>query len=188
MNVVLIGYRCSGKTTAGKALAKKLKRAFIDTDDYLEKKFNTTISQIFKTRGEPYFRSLESNVIKEVSKTDNNVIATGGGAVLRHKNMHNLKRNGVIVFLDVSTQNAYKRLLKDKKGATKRPKLTSKNLLSEVKEQISFRYPYYKKFSDHVVRTDNKPISNVARNILKILKCCKGRENGGSKKKTQHYF
>ena len=102
MNVVLIGYRCSGKTCVGKELAQRLGRVFIDCDEYIEQKTNLTIREIFDIAGEAYFRMLESDAIAELAKLEGRVVATGGGAVLKYKNIRNLKRNGVVVYLDAS--------------------------------------------------------------------------------------
>ena len=99
-NIVLAGMPSCGKTTAGKALAQKLNREFIDTDDEIIKKIGMPIAEYFKKYGEKSFRDTESEVIKEISKRSGVVIATGGGAVLRKENVEKLKMNGVIYFID----------------------------------------------------------------------------------------
>ncbi len=98
-NIVLVGMAGCGKTTVGKALACELNRKFIDTDEEIVKKYGS-ITDIFKTHGEEYFREIESEVIKEVSALQGCVIATGGGAVLKRENTDRLKMNGKIYFLD----------------------------------------------------------------------------------------
>jgi shikimate dehydrogenase len=99
-NIVLIGMPSSGKTTVGKILAKKLSRELYDSDEKITNDFGSSIPDIFEKNGEEYFRELESNAIKELSKKTASVIATGGGAVLRRENIEALAQNGVIYFID----------------------------------------------------------------------------------------
>ncbi len=99
-NIVLIGMPGSGKTTLGKRLSEKLGRPLADSDAEIVRAAGLSIPEIFRDYGEPYFRDLESRVIRELSRTGGKVIATGGGAVLRQENVDALKQNGVLVFLD----------------------------------------------------------------------------------------
>lgn len=99
-NIVLIGMPASGKSSVGKILSEKLNMPFIDTDSLIEKQQGCTISQIFEKHGEAVFRSIESDVIKQVSVRQGCIIATGGGAILRQENVMALKQNGVLYFLD----------------------------------------------------------------------------------------
>ena len=98
-SIVLVGMPGSGKTTIGKELARQLCREFVDTDDLIRKKYGD-ISEIFRQKGEDYFRGIESEVIAETAKKCGLVIATGGGAVLRRENIFHLRQNGKIYFLD----------------------------------------------------------------------------------------
>ncbi|MBQ8344211.1 MAG: shikimate dehydrogenase [Clostridia bacterium] len=99
-NIVLIGMPSSGKTTVGKQLAKLLNREFIDTDDEIVKKIGMDIPSYFAKFGEAEFRKVESEVVAEVGKKNGAVIATGGGAVLKHENVRNLRQNGRLYFLN----------------------------------------------------------------------------------------
>lgn len=99
-NIVLIGMPGCGKSTIGKILASELKKEFIDTDEEIVKKAKKTIPQIFEETGEEGFRELEMKVIKNISSKQNCVIATGGGAILHGINIHNLKMNGKVFFID----------------------------------------------------------------------------------------
>ena len=78
MNIVLTGYRCSGKTSVGKILAKKLGRKFLDTDELIEEHSGCPIDKIIRSRGWNYFREIEKAVIKKAVREDNLVMATGG--------------------------------------------------------------------------------------------------------------
>ena len=99
-NIVLIGMPASGKSTVGRMLEKKLSRKVFDSDKYIEQREKISIPEIFATKGEEYFRDLESRVIKELSTKSGIIIATGGGSVLRDKNVDNLKKNGRLYFID----------------------------------------------------------------------------------------
>jgi shikimate kinase len=120
MNIVLIGYRCAGKTVVGKRLADRLQRRFVDTDDLIESK-EGQISDIVKSHGWDYFRAMEKKVIEEISKEDNLVIALGGGAVLDPDNVVNLERNGLIIWLKADREVLRKRMEQDPRTFTSRP-------------------------------------------------------------------
>ncbi len=100
MNLVLIGMMGCGKSTCGRMLAHALGRKFVDTDLLIEQRLGRTISQIFTQEGEAYFRELESAVTEELSLEDDLVIATGGGIILRDKNVVSLRKNGFVVWLN----------------------------------------------------------------------------------------
>jgi len=95
LNIILIGYRCSGKTTVGRALARALGRQFVDTDRTIEEYARTSIEQLVAGYGWDCFRQIEEWVIKRVCGKDNLVIPTGGGAIMREANRMTLKRNGM---------------------------------------------------------------------------------------------
>ncbi len=101
-NIVLIGMPSSGKSTVGNLIANALGRKFLDTDEIIRELAGSSIPKIFATRGEAYFRDLESEAVKIASKETKLVIATGGGCVLRNENVDELKKNGRVFFLDRS--------------------------------------------------------------------------------------
>lgn len=169
MNVVLIGFRCAGKSTVGKALASKLRRKFIDCDEFIEEKTHLTIREIFDLAGESYFRSLETQAIEEMSRRDGLVIATGGGAVLRRQNMKNLKKNGVMVLLEVTADVAFERIRRDAKSPTRRPALTPHDPMVDIHQQMEMRHPYYTAAADVRVKTDERKVDEVVADILKRL-------------------
>jgi shikimate kinase len=170
MNVVLIGFRGSGKSTVGRALAERLGREFIDCDDVLEKRAGISIREIFEKMGESHFRTLESQIIGEVSALDGKVVATGGGAALKYQNMQVFKRNGGrIFFLEVGPETAFRRIQADASSRTRRPALTDQDPMTEVKEQIEFRRPYYVNGADVVVAADGKSVEDLVKEILRDL-------------------
>ena len=168
MNVVLIGFRGSGKSTVGKALSERLRRDFIDCDEWIERRTGLTIKEIFEKHGESHFRTLESQAIGELSAMDGKVIATGGGAALKYQNMQVFKRNGGrIFFLEVGAETAFARIQGDETTRLRRPALTDKDPYTEVKEQIDLRRPYYLKGADVTVETDGRAIEDVVKEIMK---------------------
>lgn len=142
-NIVLSGMPGCGKSSVGKKIAKKLGRNFFDTDDLIKEKAGCEIAQLIETKGEKYFRDLESLVIEEVSSITNAVISTGGGAILREENVVSLKRNGLIYFID--------RDIKNIKATDDRPLSNSREKLEKLYEQ---RLPIYKASCDFMIKSD----------------------------------
>lgn len=170
MNIVLIGFRCAGKTTIGQAVAKRLGMKFVDADEMIEKKHRMTIKDIFDKKGETVFRLWESDMIAEVSKLDGHVIATGGGVVLRYKNIRNLKRNSVFVLLEIAPDAAFERIKRDAQSRSRRPPLTPKDPFTEVQEQHRFRQPLYRSVADVVVETTERSVDRCVQELLTKLK------------------
>ncbi len=144
-NIVLTGIMGCGKTTIGRMLADKLSVEFVDLDEYIEKKWGS-ITELFK-KGEEYFRDIESQAVREISKKKGIVIATGGGVVKRDENVAVLKRNGVIFFIDRPLEN----ILSD-------VDISGRPLLEDGKEKLvrifNERYKLYKSTCDvHVKNT-----------------------------------
>lgn len=153
-NIVLIGMPSVGKTTIGKKLSKVLKMDFVDSDDEIVARENRQISDIFATDGEPYFRKVESEVIRDLSFRKNTIIATGGGAILNEKNVEVLKAFGVIYLLERDL---------DKLVPTgNRPLANNTEKLQKLYEE---RMPIYKKAADVTVN-GNKGIG-VTIDIIK---------------------
>ncbi|MBO5936313.1 MAG: AAA family ATPase [Clostridia bacterium] len=154
-NIVLVGMPGSGKSTIGKALAKKLGRDFIDTDDVITQKHGV-ISEIFSQYGESYFRDRESEAVADTAKQSSLVIATGGGAILREENVDMLRQNGVIFFLN--------RPLEDIIPTDDRP--LSSNL-KDLKKCFDERYDKYKASADFEIFVNG----NIENSVIKILEC-----------------
>ena len=170
MNVILIGFRCSGKSSVGQELARRLKHEFVDSDEYIESRTHLSIREIFDIAGESYFRLLEADALADLTKLDGKVIATGGGAVLRYKNIRAMKRNGLLFFMDVDAPHAYERIRQDPKTKTRRPRLTDRDPYNEIQEQIEFRKPYYLGAADLVVQTAGREVEEVVQEIVQHLK------------------
>jgi len=170
MNIVLIGYRGSGKSTVGSKLAARLKRRFVDTDDLIEERKGTPISDIVKSHGWDHFRKIEKAIVEEISKGNNLVIAPGGGAVLDADNVKALKQNGCIIWLKADQQTLLKRIQKDHASSSRRPTLTGKGTLEEIEETISQREPFYEKASEIQIDTSMLVTDEIVESILTVLR------------------
>jgi shikimate kinase len=157
---------CTGKTSVGKLLAEKLGYQFVDTDDLIEQRVGMKISDIFAVYGEPYFRDVETEVVKEVAKKDKFVISTGGGVVLRKVNMDELRKNGIIINLTAKPETIYNRL-KNQPGV--RPLLNKPDPMNEIIKLLSQREEYYKN-CDLRIETDNFTVEQIVQQILDYIK------------------
>ncbi len=162
MNVILIGYRCSGKTSVGKSLAQKMGLSFVDTDELLVEKHGRSVSEIVRNDGWDGFRGLEQAVIQEVCARDSTVIATGGGAVLDPANVSASQHSGPVVWLKVQPETVKQRMALDDDTDVLRPPLTSKGLYAEISEVMNARIPCYKKAMDFSIDTDGQTIIEIA--------------------------
>ncbi len=169
MNIVLIGYRGSGKSRVGQKLASRMKSKFVDTDDLIESK-EGKISDIVKSRGWDYFRAIEKRMIEEISKEDNLVIALGGGAVLDADNVVNLERNGLIVWLKANPGVLRKRIGEDDRTSVSRPTLTGKGTMEELEEVMAYRNPFYERAGKIQLDTSSLDVEAVVEKIMTVLK------------------
>lgn len=143
MNLILVGYMGSGKSSIGKRLANRLEFDFIDLDKRIELFSNATIEDIFEKNGEDEFRSLESYVLSRVLKEDNMVLATGGGTPCYSNNIEILKENGFVVYLELKPDKLKKRLFWAK---TKRPLIKGmdeEDLLEYIEDHLEERKEFY---------------------------------------------
>lgn len=175
MNIVLIGYRGSGKSTVGSRLATRLKMRFLDTDVLIEEHQGIPISDIVKRRGWDHFRKIEKGIIEEISKDDHLIIAPGGGAVLDPDNVTSLRRNGFIIWLKADRLTLLRRMNQDPRTNKQRPTLTGKGTLEEIEETISQRESFYKKASEIQIDTSTLAVDAVVEGILTVLREKKGR-------------
>ena len=169
MNLVLIGYRGSGKSTVGRRLAIRLKMKFVDTDNLIEERQGIPIADIVKSRGWGHFRKLENNVIEEISKRDHLIIAPGGGAVLDTDNVKALRGNGTIIWLKADRETLLKRMNQDPGTNARRPTLTGRGTLEELQEVMSLREPFYEKASQIQIDTSTLDVEAVVERVLAMV-------------------
>lgn len=143
----MIGMPGSGKTTLGKILAERLNLPFIDLDDEIEKKTGQPIRQIFKEKGEAYFRRTEYSLLKKLTSNNKKfIMATGGGTPCFYNSMDFINRSGISLFLNVSVDEMTKRLMGH--GKSERPLLKNipiGKLTKSLQEKLNSRIYYYKK-------------------------------------------
>jgi len=166
-NIALIGFMGAGKTAVGRALAEKLGKKFIEMDSLIEQKAGKSIPEIFQQDGEIAFREIEIEVVKEVSRGKNLVIACGGGVVLNKINIDRLREESIIVYLTASPRAVLKRISND---AEVRPLLKVDNPSSTIRELLRFRKPFYERAADIKVATSNLDINSVVEQIITKLK------------------
>jgi shikimate kinase len=170
MNLVLIGYRCTGKTTVGRLLAETLGWPLVDTDTLIQERAGRSIQDIVASGGWPEFRRLEREAIADVAAADRQVISAGGGAVLDPENARALRRAGKVILLTADPATIHRRMNADPKTAAERPRLTDAGGLREVKTVLRDRRPYYEAACHYAVPTDRILPEETAGRILAWLK------------------
>ncbi len=163
-NIYIVGFMGTGKTTVGRLLAEKLGREFIEMDDEIEKREGMKIVSIFATKGEEYFRTVESEVLKDIAQKSNIVVSCGGGVVLKEENMKILKNTGIVICLRASRDTIYERTKND----SFRPLLNVTNPRRRIEELLKAREPFYSK-AHHTVDTDSLSPEEVRDRILAIV-------------------
>ncbi len=160
----MIGYMGSGKTTAGKKLAKKMGYKFADLDIMIENKYRITIQNLFDKYDESTFRLLEKKALSETFNTDNIVISTGGGTPCFYNNMELINANGISIYLKMDSKSILDRLLSAKR---KRPLIAGKSpdeLFSFIKTQLEWREPFYLK-AGIIADGENPDMDKLAKQI-----------------------
>jgi shikimate kinase len=172
MRYFVIGFKNSGKTTFGRQLAKRLGLDFTDLDEFIEKKEGKTIPEIYTRLGDEAFRQSEWKAIKEVVKTDNLVVSTGGGAPCHCDNMSLMEKYGDVIYLKVSDETLLNRL---KKAAEDRPIVRGKSgeelrhYIAELRNRCEHHYLRAR----YIVDGDNPEMEKL---IVMLTKTCEGFE------------
>ncbi|PXF54127.1 MAG: shikimate kinase [Deltaproteobacteria bacterium] len=167
MNIVLIGYRGTGKSAVGELLALRLKMPCIGMDAEIVKRAGMSIPEIVEKYGWQKFRDMESEEARELAGLDNIIVDTGGGVVERPENIEALKTNSIIIWLKASVDTIVSRI----QGDTERPALTAgKTFTEEIAEVLEQRIPKYKSAAQYEIDTDESTPEQVADRVIEIWK------------------
>jgi shikimate kinase len=165
MNLVLIGYRGTGKSTVAKLLAEKLGMKVVSLDQEIVRRAGGSVPEIVAQHGWSHFRDLESAVTKDFSEHDNIIIDAGGGVILRRENVESLRRGGRLFWLRASVPVIVARI----GVGTERPPLTAgKSFTEEVEEVLRERSPLYEAAAHHQIDTDALSPKQVAAEIARL--------------------
>lgn len=164
-SIFLIGPMGAGKTTIGKRLARNLSMEFKDSDREIEVRTGVTISTIFDIEGEEGFRKREARMIEELTRRNNTVLATGGGAILRTENRQALVSRGTVIYLKTSIAQQLTRTRHDRN----RPLLATEDPESRLRALMEIREPLYLQTAEIVIDTDHRHSSHVVGDIIRHL-------------------
>jgi shikimate dehydrogenase len=165
-SIALIGFMGAGKSSTGRALARKTGKTFVDIDQRIEKRAGKSIARIFTEEGEPAFREMEREVTAEAARKGGQVIACGGGVVLNKTNITALKKNAVMIYLDVSVEAVGKRVASSR---VKRPLLANSNSSETIDRLMQSRRPLYEQAADITLDASDLSIEAAADKIIERL-------------------
>jgi shikimate kinase len=166
MNLILIGYRATGKTTVARVLSAQLACDWMDADVEIERRAGKSIAEIFAQDGEPAFRDLEAQVIADLCKRESLVLAAGGGAPLRPESRQAMRASGRVVWLKAEPETILARMSGDATTAGRRPDLTDQGGLAEIVELLGNRTAIYRESAHLEVDTEGKTPEEIAGEIL----------------------
>ncbi len=167
MKVVILGYMGSGKSIIAKELASKNQQKLIDLDAYIEENEKTSIKEIFEKKGEIYFRKIENKYLKELLKSDENIIiAVGGGTPCYANNMELIKKNADSIYLKATISTLYDRLISEKEKRPLIKNIKDKDLKEFIAKHLFERNNFYNQ-ADKTILVDDK---NVAEIVMEIMK------------------
>lgn len=177
--LVLVGYRGSGKSTVAAEVAARLGCTWCDADEVLERETASSIADLIRTRGEPAFRAAESALLERLLASEAGVLATGGGVVLGEENRRRLREQGhPVVWLAAPVALLRARLAADPATARRRPALGGGDVLDEVAAAVAAREPLYAAVADGVIDVADDPPPRIAARIVAWLASRSARPRG----------
>ena len=164
-NIFLVGMMGAGKSTVGRQLARRLGKAFFDTDHEIQKRTGVSIPTIFEIEGEAGFRRRETAVLAELAALDDAVLATGGGIVLAAGNRRLLRERGTVVYLRAAVDDLFARTRHDRN----RPLLQTEDPRGKLAELFAARDPLYREVADIIIDTSRQSVQTLVRQLEKQL-------------------
>ena len=161
VNIALIGFMGTGKTSVGRLVAEQLRYEYLDTDEVIQSNTGRSITDIFTKDGEAAFRSLEEKMVGELASRKHTVISTGGGLPVNPKNLTSLKTHALVVCLWSSPEKIWERV----RHQGHRPLLHDKNPQAKIRELLAAREPFYKQ-ADVLLNTELRSVREVAQQVV----------------------
>jgi len=169
MKIVLIGYRCTGKTAVGKQISQRLGLPFFDTDELIQKHVGKTVKEIVDEGGWDAFRAAEKAIMKQLPSFADAVIAVGGGAIMDAENREALRHTGACIWLTADLKTIVERMKNDHASAAQRPPLSAEGVEGETAKILEMRRPVYQELADCTVDTAGKGIDAVVDEVCTAL-------------------
>tara|TARA_B110000090_G_C13360190_1_gene438127 strand:+ start:86 stop:601 length:516 start_codon:yes stop_codon:yes gene_type:complete len=168
MNIILLGFMGSGKTSIGKMLSKKNDFNFLDTDLEIEKRNQMSINNIFKDLGELFFRNEEKKLLNDIKEKNNIVLSTGGGFACNSQNIKKLNNFGLTIYLKYSNNKLFERLKKQRKERPLIKDLNDSDLKIFIKKYLHERKEYYTQ-ADNIIECDKLDENQMLRKINSLI-------------------
>ena len=166
MNIVLVGYMGSGKSSVAYQLSYRLQTPYIDSDKQIEREQHKTISAIFADSGEQAFRDMETAYLRRLTEQKGRfILSTGGGMPVREENRALLKQIGKVIYLKTDAETIYERLKED----TTRPLLQCEDPSGRIRDMLSVRDPIYADAADYVVVTTGQSVQEIVAKIVDLM-------------------
>lgn len=182
-NIFLVGLMGSGKTTVGRALAKRLGMKFVDSDHEIEARTGATIPWIFEIEGEASFRRREAEVIRDLTSQQGIVLATGGGSVLDPESRRHLRSRGTVIYLRASINSILHRTVNDKN----RPLLQTEDPRQKLEELSRQREPLYREVAHLVIDTGRPNVHAMVQAILTQIDALERGSGDGVESRESHH-
>jgi shikimate kinase len=165
-NLYLVGFRCTGKTSIGRALSRRLRKPFVDADEQVIAAAAMAISDIVDSDGWAGFRRRERRVMMDVCRAGGQVVATGGGAVLDAATRRDMRASGIVVWLTASAPTIAARMAADPATPSQRPALDATAPPDDIAQTLAARTPLYAQTAHLRVVTDNRSIPGICDEII----------------------
>jgi shikimate kinase len=165
VNLALIGFMGTGKTSVGRLVAEQLRFDYLDTDEVIQTRAGRTITDIFARDGEAAFRALEQRLVEELAGYTKTVISTGGGLPVNPVNLTSLKTHALVLCLWTSAEKIWERV----RNQTHRPLLQGPDPQAKIRELLAAREPFYRQ-ADVLVNTNIRSVREVAQQVVHQFK------------------